>query len=103
MTDNDSYMLTCPVFKYDYTCFRTIDLPVTYDVEPVLFWNWLMQVLYNPILALVKSSILIFLLRLGDHRRSIRWSIYIVNAFNIALMIAIFITVIFQTIPINTF
>ncbi|EWZ02906.1 hypothetical protein FOYG_02116 [Fusarium oxysporum NRRL 32931] len=91
------------VFKYDYTCFRTIDLSVTYDVEPVLFWNWLMQVLYNPILALVKSSILIFLLRLGDHRRSIRWSIYILNAFNIALMIAIFITVIFQTIPINTF
>jgi hypothetical protein len=62
-----------------------------------------MQVLYNPILALVKSSLLFFLLRLGGHRRSIRWSIYALNAFNIALMIAIFLTVILQTIPIRAF
>ncbi|KAK7596859.1 hypothetical protein V3481_003467 [Fusarium oxysporum f. sp. vasinfectum] len=61
-----------------------------------------MQVLYNPILALVKSLILFFLLRLGGHRRSIRWSIYALNTFNIALMFAIFTTVIFQ-IPIAAF
>ncbi|KAK7429462.1 hypothetical protein QQZ08_004054 [Neonectria magnoliae] len=91
------------VFKYDYTGHPTKSLPDTYDVEPVLFWNWIMQVLYNPILALIKSSILYFLLRLGGHRRSIRWSIYALNAFNIALSIAIFLTVIFQTIPINAY
>jgi len=62
-----------------------------------------MQVLYNPILALVKSSILFFLLRLGGPRRSIRYSVYGLNAFNIALMIAIFLTVIFQTIPIQAY
>ncbi|KAH6973068.1 hypothetical protein BKA56DRAFT_659954 [Ilyonectria sp. MPI-CAGE-AT-0026] len=90
-------------FKYDYVGFRTKNLPETYDLEPVLFWNWIMQVLYNPILALVKSSILIFLLRLGGHRRSIRWSVYALNAFNIALGVAIFLTVIFQTIPINAY
>lgn len=62
-----------------------------------------MQVLYNPILALVKSSVLIFLLRLGGHRRSIRWSIYALNTFNLAQMFSIFITVIFQTIPIRAY
>ncbi|KAF4975770.1 hypothetical protein FZEAL_7486 [Fusarium zealandicum] len=91
------------VFKYEYIGFPTSQLPDTYDLEPVLFWNWIMQVLYNPILALVKSSVLVFLLRLGGHRRSIRWSIYALNTFNIALGTAIFFTVLFQTIPINAF
>ncbi|KAL7765711.1 hypothetical protein ACKLNR_003627 [Fusarium oxysporum f. sp. zingiberi] len=90
-------------FKYEYIGFPTSDIPDSYDVEPVLFYNWIMQVLYNPILELVKSSILFFLLRLGGHRRSIRWSIYALNTFNITLMIAIFTTVIFQTTPIATF
>ncbi|WZH50305.1 hypothetical protein QYS62_011549 [Fusarium acuminatum] len=90
-------------FRYEYIGFHTKDLPKSYDIEPVLFYNWIMQVLYNPILALVKSSILFFLLRLGGHNRSIRWTIYALNAFNIALMIAIFLTVVFQTIPINAF
>ncbi|KAM5516794.1 CFEM domain-containing protein, partial [Fusarium oxysporum f. sp. phaseoli] len=89
-------------FKYECIGFRTSDVPDSYDVEPVLFYNWIIQVLYNPIMALVKPSILFFLLRLGGHRRSIRWSIYALNTFNIALMIAIFTTVIFQ-IPIAAF
>ncbi|KAJ4122950.1 hypothetical protein NW768_009941 [Fusarium equiseti] len=90
-------------FKYGYIGFPATYVPETIEIEPVLFYNWIMQVLYNPILALVKSSILFFLLRLGGHRRSIRYSIYALNAFNIALMIAIFLTVVFQTIPIQAY
>ncbi|KAF5026998.1 hypothetical protein F66182_872 [Fusarium sp. NRRL 66182] len=89
--------------RYEYIGFPTSKVPESYDPEPVLFWNWILQVLYNPILALVKSSVLFLLLRLGGHRRSIRWSIYALNAFNMALMMAIFLTVVFQTIPIYAF
>lgn len=32
------------------------------------------QLLYNPILCLVKASIIIFLIRLGDQRKKIRYS-----------------------------
>ncbi|EXL68055.1 hypothetical protein FOPG_15876 [Fusarium oxysporum f. sp. conglutinans race 2 54008] len=91
------------VFKCEYIGFPTSDVPDHYHVEPVLFYNWIMQVLYDLIRALVKSSILFFLLRLGGHRRRIRWSIYALNTFIIALMIAIFTTVIFQIIPIAAF
>ncbi|KAH6954807.1 hypothetical protein DER45DRAFT_616140 [Fusarium avenaceum] len=90
-------------FKYGYIGFSTEDVPESFDIEPVLFYNWIMQVLYNPILALVKSSVLFLLLRLGGHRRSIRWSIYALNTLNVALMIAIFLTVVCQTIPIAAF
>ncbi|VTT65801.1 unnamed protein product, partial [Fusarium fujikuroi] len=89
--------------RYNYFGFYTKDLPKSYDIRPVLFYNWLMQVLYNPILALVKSSVLFFLLRLGGHKRNVRWAIYGLNALNIVLMIAIFLNVVFQTIPINAF
>ncbi|KAJ3527008.1 hypothetical protein NM208_g10919 [Fusarium decemcellulare] len=90
-------------FKYEFIGFPSDNLPDTYDPQPSRFWNWIMQVLYNPILALVKSSVLIFLLRLGGHKRSIRWSIYALNTFNILQMIAIFFTVILQTIPIRAY
>lgn len=62
-----------------------------------------MQVLYNPILAMVKSSILFFLLRLGGQRRSIRWSIHALNIFNLVMMVAVFLTVIFQTMPVRAY
>ncbi|KAJ4322452.1 hypothetical protein N0V84_004808 [Fusarium piperis] len=43
-------------FKYQFIGFPSEDVPDIYNAEPSLFWNWIMQVLYNPILALVKSS-----------------------------------------------
>ncbi|KAF6813577.1 CFEM domain-containing protein [Colletotrichum musicola] len=90
-------------FKYYYVGFPTSSLPADWDPSPMLFWNWIMQVLYNPILALVKSSVLVFLLRLGGHKRGVRWAIYGLNAVNLLTMVAIFLTVLFQTIPINAF
>lgn len=66
-------------------------------------WNYIIQLLYNPILALVKSSVLLFLLRLGGQKPGVRWTIHSLNAFNIGLMIAIFVTVIFQCTPVNFF
>ncbi|KAF9871502.1 hypothetical protein CkaCkLH20_11149 [Colletotrichum karsti] len=90
-------------FKYYYVGFPTASLPDDWDPAPMLFWNWIMQVLYNPILALVKSSVLVFLLRLGGHKRGVRWTIYGLNTLNLLTMVAIFLTVLFQTIPINAF
>ena len=68
-----------------------------------MIWNFIGQILYNPILAIVKSSVLLFMLRLGGHRRSVRLAIHGLNIFNIALAIGIFITVIFQCQPVSFF
>lgn len=62
-----------------------------------------MQVLYNPVLALVKSSVLVLLLRIGGHRARVKWTIYVLQALNAVLMLAIFFTVIFQRIPIRAY
>ena len=67
-----------------------------------MFFNFAVQIAYNPILALVKSSILLFLLKLsGVQRPAVRWSIHALNALNIAMMIAIFTVVIFQCSPVT--
>ncbi|KAI2615847.1 hypothetical protein GGR54DRAFT_252136 [Hypoxylon sp. NC1633] len=79
------------------------DIPMTADVSLGMYWNYVIQTLYNPILALVKSSVLTFLLRIGGQRRNVRYSIHALNLFNIGLMIAIFMTVIFQCLPISYF
>jgi len=75
--------------------------PGTYPATPGLIWNFAVQVLYNPILALVKTSVLIFLLRLGGQKPGVRMTIHALNFSNIALMIAIFLVVMFQCWPVD--
>ncbi|KAI1842227.1 hypothetical protein JX265_001413 [Neoarthrinium moseri] len=86
-----------------YLGVHVYDIPPTADMSQGLFWNYVIQTLYNPILALVKSSVLLFMLRLGGHRKSVRYCIHGLNIFNIGLMVAIFVTVIFQCKPISYF
>ncbi|ROT43009.1 hypothetical protein SODALDRAFT_327179 [Sodiomyces alkalinus F11] len=79
------------------------DIPPQADPREGQKWNFIIQILYNPILALVKTSILLFLLRLGGQQRRVRWAIHLLNAFNLSLMVAIFVTVIFQCTPVSFF
>ncbi|KAI1084177.1 hypothetical protein F5B20DRAFT_523968 [Whalleya microplaca] len=86
-----------------YLGVHAYNIPIIADVRIGMKWNYVVQILYNPILALIKSSVLLFLLRIGGQKRNIRYSIYTLNVFNIGLMIGIFITVIFQCTPIPYF
>lgn len=84
----------------NYTGIHAWDIP-PHDPEPGRLWDFIIQVIYNPILALVKSSVLLFLLRLGGTKTRVRWSIHVLNAVNIGLMIAIFFVVIFTCKPVS--
>lgn len=54
---------------------------------------------YNPVLALVKASVLFFLLRLGGQKDSARYAIYVLNVVNAAHAISVFFTALFQCMP----
>ncbi|KAL1875873.1 hypothetical protein Daus18300_003064 [Diaporthe australafricana] len=88
------------VFRYSYVGFPKDEIPLN-DPSPGLFWEFLMEIFYNPILALVKSSVLVFLLRIGGCKSGVRRAIHIVNVVNLAEMIALFLVVIMQSIPIQ--
>ncbi|KAK2043279.1 CFEM domain-containing protein [Colletotrichum somersetense] len=89
--------------RYAFLGVHVYDIPLEADPRLGFQWNYIIQILYNPILALVKTSMLMFLLRLSGQKRSVRYTIIGLNIFNIALMIAIFITVVFQCQPISYF
>lgn len=59
------------------------------------------QLLYNPILALVKASIIFFLWRLKDQRKVIRWSLTWSFILNLGLAIATFVADLCQCTPVS--
>ena len=74
------------------------DVP-KFDPRPGFWWNFLVQMFYNPVLALVKASILFFLLRLGGQKQGVRYAIYGLNVFNAGHAVAVFFTALFQCMP----
>src|SRR4051812_23294806 len=66
-----------------------------------MWWFYLAQLFYNPILAFVKASVLCFLLRLGGQKPGVKYAIYFLNTFNALQAIAIFLVAALQCLPIE--
>jgi hypothetical protein len=79
------------------------DIPPNVDLVLATKWGFIIQLLYYPILAIVKTSVLLFLMRLGGQKTSVRRAIIGLIGFNLATMIAIVIACILQCIPVNYF
>ena len=60
-----------------------------------------MQILYNPILALVKSSVLIFMSRLFGQKDWVRRFLLWLNVANISQMVAAFFAIVLQCLPVS--
>ncbi|KAK8088742.1 hypothetical protein PG997_003703 [Apiospora hydei] len=76
------------------------DIPL-HDPTEGAAWNYVVQILYNPILALVKSSLLILLLRLFGQKPGVRRFIIWVNTINLASLASIFFAIVFQCFPLQ--
>jgi hypothetical protein len=68
-----------------------------------LIVNYIVVMLYNPQLALVKSSVLFFMLRLGRHQLTLRRIIQVLNWSNISLLVAVLFASIFTCVPVNKY
>ncbi|KAF4974248.1 hypothetical protein FZEAL_8828 [Fusarium zealandicum] len=66
-------------------------------------WAFTIQILYNPILAFVKTSVLIFLLRLGREKDNVRLAIIGLLTFNLVQTVATFLCILLQCTPISFF
>ncbi|KAJ5963703.1 uncharacterized protein N7479_003579 [Penicillium vulpinum] len=82
------------VIIYMYIGYNVWDIPTDYPVILGNKYSYVTEILYNPVLALVKTSILLFLLRLTGQKNSVRLAIWGLLIFNgIAAVITFFITV----------
>ena len=77
-------------------------MPEDLDPSAGLWWNFFEQLCYNPVLALVKASVLVFLLRLGGHDRTIWLVIWTLMFVNAAHALAVLFGALFQCLPIRT-
>ncbi|KFY08617.1 hypothetical protein V492_06071 [Pseudogymnoascus sp. VKM F-4246] len=86
--------------KLNYFGWYAVDVPEDFDAAPGRWWFYIAQIFYNPILAFVKASVLLFLLRLGGQRVATRYAIYALFTFNALQAIAIFLVATLQCLPI---
>lgn len=84
-----------------YFGYRAVDVPPTLDTAPAMWWFFMAQMFYNPVLAFVRASILVFLLRLGGQKPGVRWAVHGLNAVNAAMAIAVFLVALLQCLPIE--
>lgn len=117
MFPRDQLSLTSTVIKYQYIGYHVWDIPENpptvlgakfgymvgaYLIEPpgILADNKQTELLYNPILALVKTSILLFLLRLTGQKTAVRNTIWALLIFNGLAMIGTFLVTAFHCYPV---
>lgn len=89
--------------KLAYIGIHIWDVPKDADFAAGLLWIYIVGAVYNPILALVKQSVLTLLLRLAGTKPAVRTAVWITAIFNAAEMVAVFLAVIFQCTPIEAF
>ncbi|KAJ5627617.1 hypothetical protein N7490_009845 [Penicillium lividum] len=88
------------VIIYTYIGYNVWDIPRDY---PAVLGNknaYATELIYNPILALVKTSILIFLLRLSGQKKLVRQAIWGLLIFNGTAAVATFLVTVFHCVPI---
>ncbi|KGO64306.1 hypothetical protein PEX1_046550 [Penicillium expansum] len=88
------------VIIYTYIGYNVWDIPKDHPAILGGKYTYATELIYNPILALVKTSILLFLLRLTGQKKSVRLAIWGLLIFNgIAAITTFFITV-FRCMPV---
>ncbi|KAK0722394.1 hypothetical protein B0T26DRAFT_604717, partial [Lasiosphaeria miniovina] len=92
------------MMKLQYLGNHVWQLPTEpYDPKVGAIGNYIVVLLYNPELALVKSSVLFFLLRLGGHQLGLRRTIQVLNWTNMALLVAVLFASIFTCVPVHKY
>lgn len=64
-------------------------------------YNLANQLLYHPTLSVVKASAILFLLRIGDKRKRVDWSLKGLLVFNVAMIVGTFFANLFQCTPLH--
>lgn len=94
------------VWKYillSGTGYHVYDLPkkTVHQQIVVMQWSFAIQMLYHPMMGSIRASIIMFLFRMKDHRRRIRYSLHIVFWLNILYSVATTLGNILQCNPVR--
>jgi len=104
MAVNTGYFYT--LIMYVKTCYVGIHIwhvqELTYDQQRTAkLYEWLIILMYHPILGFVKASVLTFDQRFTGIKKGLRYTVYALQAINAGCMISIFCVTLFQCNPIS--
>ncbi|KKK22283.1 hypothetical protein P175DRAFT_0556239 [Aspergillus ochraceoroseus IBT 24754] len=88
------------VIKNLYIGYHVWDIPKTRNTALANKYAYATELIYNPILAVIKTSILLFLLRLTGQKIAVRRAIWGLLILNGVAMVATFLLTTFHCIPI---
>ncbi|KAG4025152.1 hypothetical protein MFRU_065g00250 [Monilinia fructicola] len=88
------------VIKYNCIGIHVWDIPLDWDRVPGAKYTYATELIYNPILALVKTSILLFLLRLTGQKTNVKRTIIGLLIFNGLMMVMTFLVTAFHCLPV---
>ncbi|KAL4900865.1 hypothetical protein BDW74DRAFT_182450 [Aspergillus multicolor] len=88
------------VIKYNYVGYHIWDVPQPFNSTPGAKFSYATELLYNPILALIKTSILLFLLRLTGQKLAVRRTILFLLTLNAIAALATFLITTFNCLPV---
>ncbi|KAL3478335.1 hypothetical protein BJX99DRAFT_256662 [Aspergillus californicus] len=88
------------VVKYNYVGYHVWDIPKNPPTVLGAKFAYATELLYNPILAIIKTSILLFLLRLTGQKVAVRRAIWGLLALNAVATVATFLITAFNCLPV---
>jgi hypothetical protein len=85
------------------TGYHVYDLPKKSVQEKVVanYWNFSVQMLYHPLMGSIRASIIMFLFRMKDNRRRIRYALHVVFWLNILYAVSTSLGNILQCNPVR--
>jgi len=95
----------CKFVKIAYIGYHVVDIPppTNHDITLGATYNYANQLLYYPILCIIKAAVIIFLLRIGEIRKTIKVSLQALFIVNLAMLIAFWTVDLFQCNPLSYF
>ncbi|KAL4878129.1 hypothetical protein BJY04DRAFT_221486 [Aspergillus karnatakaensis] len=89
------------VIKYNWMGYHVWDIPFP-NPDATLAWkySYATEIIYNPILSIVKYSILCFLLRLTGQKTEVKRAIWIIIGINTIVMVTTLFLTVFRCVPI---
>ncbi|KAL4814968.1 hypothetical protein BDW67DRAFT_191983 [Aspergillus spinulosporus] len=88
------------VIKQNYVGYHIWDVPLDWDSTPGAKFSYVTELLYNSILALIKTSILLFLLRLTGQKKAVRRTIIALLVLNAIAAVATFLITTVNCLPV---
>ncbi|KAL4942364.1 hypothetical protein BDV06DRAFT_235451 [Aspergillus oleicola] len=88
------------VIKYNYVGYHIWDVPADFQADMGAKFSYATELLYNLILALIKTSIFLFLLRLSGQKIGVRRAIWALLGLNAVAAIATFLITTFNCLPV---